>query len=120
MKLNWQIKSKIELPNGNYRVVICGLNRVIIKNYKNNPKDREILESVVKRIYIDNSDEASETAVIRTLKSVVGKYMEINPSASNKCIFVVKNDFSSFKFFTISSNIGDVFDTVTKNDFRRI
>lgn len=78
-----KIKSKIELPNGNYRVVICGLNRVIIREYKNNPYDREILEALVKRLYIDDSDKTSETAIIRTLKSVVEKYMEINPQASN-------------------------------------
>ena len=78
-----KIKSKIELPNGNYRVVICGLNRVLIREYKNNIYDREILEALVKRIYIDDSDNASETAIIRTLKSVVEKYMEINPQASN-------------------------------------
>lgn len=78
-----KIKSKIELPNGNYRVVICGLNRVIIREYKNNPYDREILEALVKRLYIDDSDKASETAIIRTLKSVVEKYMEVNPQASN-------------------------------------
>lgn len=86
-----KIKSKIELPNGNYRVVICGLNRVIVKNYKNNSEDREILESLVKRIYIDDTDPASETAVIRTLKSVVEKYMEINPAASNSVTNTIAN-----------------------------
>lgn len=86
-----KIKSKIELPNGNYRVVICGLNRVIVKNYKNNSEDREILESLVKRIYVDDTDQASQTAVIRTLKSVVGKYMEINPAASNSVTNTIAN-----------------------------
>lgn len=78
-----KIKSKIELPNGNYRVVICGLNRVMIREYKNNTYDREILEALVKRLYIDDSDKTQETAIIRTLKSVVERYMEVNPQASN-------------------------------------
>lgn len=86
-----KIKSKIKLPNGNYRVVICGLNRVIVKKYRNNSDDKEILESLVKRIYIDNSDPASETAVIRTLKSVVEKYMEVNPAASNSVTNTISN-----------------------------
>ena len=30
-----KIKSKIELPNGNYRVIISGINRVMIKDYQN-------------------------------------------------------------------------------------
>lgn len=86
-----KIKSKLVLPNGNYRVVLCGLNRVTIKEYRNLKTNNEILESTVKRLYINNSDEVEQTATLRTLKLVVEKYMSLNPHASNS----VKNTISN-------------------------
>lgn len=86
-----KIKSKIELPNGNYRVVITGLNRVIIREYRNYIKDNNILEAKVKKLYIDNSDETEETAILRTIKSVIDKYMKKNPQASNSVTNTIAN-----------------------------
>lgn len=86
-----KIKSKIELPNGNYRVVICGLNRVIVREYKNNIHDRDILEGLVKRLYINNTDPTSEMAVLRSLKTVVERYMAVNPAASNSVTNTIAN-----------------------------
>lgn len=86
-----KIKSKIILPNGNYRVVLSGLNRVKVHEYRNHPIEPEILESTVKRIYIDDSDATEETAVLRTLKSVLDKYMLINPAASNSVTNTIAN-----------------------------
>lgn len=55
-----KIKSSLELPNGNYRVIITGITRVIIKNYKNYETDSDMLEARVKRTYIDNSNKTEE------------------------------------------------------------
>lgn len=86
-----KIKSKIILPNGNYRVVLTGLNRVKVHEYRNHSIEPEILESTVKRIYIDDSNATEETAVLRTLKSVLDKYMLINPAASNSVTNTIAN-----------------------------
>ena len=86
-----KIKSKIILPNGNYRVVLSGLNRVKVHEYRNHAIEPEILESTVKRIYIDDSDAAEETAILRTLKAVLDKYMLINPAASNSVTNTIAN-----------------------------
>lgn len=86
-----KIKSKIILPNGNYRVVLAGLNRVIINNYRNHPDDSDILESTVKRIYIDESNEKEEEAILRTLKALLEKYMSLNPAASNSVNNTISN-----------------------------
>ncbi|MDE5630662.1 MAG: LON peptidase substrate-binding domain-containing protein [Bacilli bacterium] len=86
-----KIKSKIILPNGNYRVVLTGLNRVKVHEYRNHSIEPEILESTVKRIYIDDSDAAEETAILRTLKAVLDKYMLINPAASNSVTNTIAN-----------------------------
>ena len=81
-----KIKSKIELPNGNYRVIISGINRVLVKNYKNLYANSEILEAKVKRTYIDNSDKTEEAALLRALKTSIDEYMKQNPQASNSVI----------------------------------
>lgn len=86
-----KIKSKIILPNGNYRVVLTGLNRVKVHEYRNHSIEPEILESTVKRIYIDDSNATEETAILRTLKSVLDKYMLINPAASNSVTNTIAN-----------------------------
>ena len=66
-----KIKTKIKLPNNNYRIVIKGLNRVqIIEYFQNNVG---ILKSTVKRLYVRNNDEVRETALVRKLKDLVNQ-----------------------------------------------
>ncbi|MCH5166416.1 MAG: endopeptidase La [Erysipelotrichales bacterium] len=86
-----KIKSKIELPNGNYRVIISGINRVLVSVYKNIEDNVDILEAKVKRTYIDTSNKMEEAAILRTLKSVIESYMEQNPQASNSVINTISN-----------------------------
>lgn len=82
-----KIKSKLVLPNGNYRVILQGLNRVIIKEYYDNNN----LEAVVKRLYIEDDNKTEETAIIRTLKTTLENFMEINPNVSNSVANALKN-----------------------------
>lgn len=86
-----KIKSKLELPNGNYRVVITGITRVLVKTYRNHFDDSNILEAKVKRTYIDNSNKTEEAALLRTLKSVIDNYMSLNPNASNSVVNTISN-----------------------------
>lgn len=86
-----KIKSKIELPNGNYRIVLVGLNRVKINNYRTLKEDNDIVEANVKRIYVDHSDEKTNLALSRTLKDLLSKYIEINPTSSNSIISTINN-----------------------------
>jgi ATP-dependent Lon protease len=84
-----KIKNKVELPNGNYRVVLNGLNRVEVKDYFTSKE--ELLEAKVKRIYIDNNDKNEEMALIRSLKGSIAKYIEEKPGASNSIIQSISN-----------------------------
>ncbi|MCX4248339.1 MAG: endopeptidase La [Bacilli bacterium] len=86
-----KIKSSLELPNGNYRVTITGITRVLVKTYKNLDADKNILEAKVKRTYIDNSNKTEEAAILRTLKGVIDSYMECNPHASNSVVNTISN-----------------------------
>lgn len=78
-----QIKTKLELPNGNYRVVIKGLNRVKILGYANDKKDKSVLIGSVKRLYIDTGESTEAIALKRKLIELTKKYIKINPESSN-------------------------------------
>lgn len=86
-----KIKSSLELPNGNYRVTISGITRVLIKNYKNFESNPDLLEAKVKRTYIDNSNKTEEAAILRTLKTSIDNYMQANPLASNSVVNTITN-----------------------------
>ena len=84
-----KVESRIELPNGNYRINLSGLNRVVIYNYYNDSKDTSVLIATVKRIYIDNSNESEEAALLRTLKTLTQKYISLNPESDNSVISAI-------------------------------
>lgn len=86
-----KIKSCIKLPNGNYRATIIGLNRVLVREYRNHPVDNSILEGFVKRLYIDTSNKDIEEPIIKSLKGALAKYMEENPNASNSVANTIAN-----------------------------
>ena len=76
-----KIKTKIKLPNNNYRIIIKGLNRVQVLEYFQN--ESGILKSIVKRLYIKNTNEVKETALLRKLKELINEYILVNSESSN-------------------------------------
>ena len=76
-----KIKTKIKLPNGNYRIIIKGINRVQVLEYFQT--NNGILKSTVKRLYIKTYDEVKETALSRKLKELINEYILINSESSN-------------------------------------
>ena len=76
-----KIKTKIKLPNNNYRIIIKGLNRVQIIEYFQNNKG--ILKSTVKRLYVNRINEVKEAALVRKLKELIDEYILVNSESSN-------------------------------------
>ena len=76
-----KIKTKIKLPNGNYRIIIMGLNRVKVLEYFQT--NSGLLKSSVKRLYVKNIDEVRETALSRKLKDLINEYILVNSESSN-------------------------------------
>ena len=76
-----KIKTKIKLPNGNYRIIIKGINRVKVLEYFQN--ETGILKSNVKRVYINYKDDVRETALLRKIKDLINNYMLTNNESSN-------------------------------------
>lgn len=84
-----KIKTKIKLPNGNYRIIIKGINRVQVLEYFQT--NNGILKSSVKRLYIKTYDEVKETALSRKLKELINEYILINSESSNVITSSIEN-----------------------------
>jgi len=85
-----KIKSKIELPNGNLRVLITGIERVNIRDYSNDEEVKEILKANIKNIDLPKFDEVEEAALVRKLTDTLEKYIEMTPYISNSILNVIK------------------------------
>ena len=77
-----KIKSVIELPNGDERVIISGLYRVKVISYVNYSNEEEVLDSIITNIESEDS-EIEETAYTRKLKSELETYINKNPFVTN-------------------------------------
>ena len=88
------IKSSIQLPNGNYRVVIRGLNRIKTLNYTNYKDNKSILISTIKKLYIDKGETNEEVALKRKLIEQTKKFIKLNPESSNSILFKINENES--------------------------
>ena len=86
-----RIKSKIDLPNGNVRVIIDGIDRVKVNSYNNFVDDQDILMSSVSKIDIPEEDVVSKTALKRKIIDLLKKYITSNPALSNSILNNLKD-----------------------------
>ena len=84
------IKSRIALPNGNYRVVITGIKRVKIKYYANYILDNEVLEASGVELELPKFDAVEETALRRKLIELMEQYIKAAGYLSNSFIMNLK------------------------------
>ncbi len=85
-----RVKSKIELPSGNSRVVISGIKRVKVYSYVNYSNEDDVLESIVSPIKLEETDEIEETALLRKLIEELDKYIKNNAFVSNSILSQIK------------------------------
>ena len=85
-----KITSKIELPNGNVRVVLKGIKRVRVTDFINYPNEKDILLGCTIPLREDDFDEIEETALLRKLLNEVDKFISVNPYISNSILNQIK------------------------------
>lgn len=85
-----KIKTKIKLPNGNYRIAITGLNRVQVLKYVTD-NNTNTLKSLVKRIYVNNGNVVEDTALYRKLMELLENYINLSPEAGNSIMSLVNS-----------------------------
>lgn len=86
-----KIKSKLELPNGNIRIVVSGFKRIKILEYINDKEDKGILKAHCLDIELPKFNEVEETTLRRKLFKLLNEYIETNPVISNSVLQSVKN-----------------------------
>lgn len=85
-----KIKSRIELPNGNVRVTIKGVNRVKILKFNNNQNNSDILEATITKIDLPKFDEVEKKALIKKLNELIGEYVSSSNHISNSILNTIK------------------------------
>lgn len=85
-----KIKSKIELPSGNIRITIKGVERVSIADLKNNSENKDLLEALVTKIELPKFDEVEEKALIKKLIELTQNYLSLSTHTSNHFLSNIK------------------------------
>ena len=98
-----KIKSIIDLPNGNMRVIIYGLYRVKVISYVNYSNEEDILDSIITGIETQDS-EIECSAYQRKLMSELESYINKNPFITNSIMSQIKNNVSLDKLTDLIGN----------------
>lgn len=85
-----KIKSRIELPNGNVRLTIRGLERVKIVKFSNHLNNTDILEADIIKIDLPKFDEVEKKAHIQKLISLTSEYINTSKHVSNSILNHIK------------------------------
>ncbi len=86
-----RIKSKLQLPNGNLRIVVSGTKRVKILEYVNEIADGDILKAHTMEIELPRFDEVEEITLRRKLLNLLNEYIECSSTMSNSVLSSVKD-----------------------------
>ena len=98
-----KIKSIIDLPNGNMRVIIYGQYRVKIISYVNYSNEEDILDSIITGIEVHDS-EIECSAYQRKLMSELETYVNKNPFVTNSIMSQIKSNVSLDKLTDLIGN----------------
>lgn len=91
------VKSRIELPNGNLRITLKGVERVAVLEYNNHFEDHNVLESTVTKVILPKFAIAEEEAVRRKLIELMHDYVNSVSHISNSVLKTVDNITSLFR-----------------------
>ena len=86
-----KIKSRLELPNGNLRLVVSGTKRVKILEYVNEIVDGDILKAHIMEIDLPKFDEVEEITLRRKMLEILNTYIDTSSSMSNSVLSSVKD-----------------------------
>ena len=98
-----KINSNFELPNGNIRISLFGINRANIFEYIE--EDNYRLTAVIGPVRINELDEEIESARVRILKNEFSKYVSVIPNISNYLITKINEENSLENLTDIIVNV---------------
>jgi len=95
------VKSRIELPNGNLRITLKGVERVAVLDYNNHEEDKNVLESTVTKVILPKFAMPEEEAVRRKLIELMHDYVNSADHISNSILKTIDNITSLFRLTDI-------------------
>jgi len=95
------IKSRIELPNGNLRITLKGVERVAVLKYSNYKEDNSILESDITKIVLPKFNLVEEESLRRKLIELMRLYVDSASHISNSVLKTIDNVTSLFRLTDI-------------------
>ena len=98
-----KINSNFELPNGNIRISLIGINRAYVYDYIE--EDNYRLDGIIGPDKIDEVSPEEEKARVRLLKKEFSNYVSIIPSVSNYLITKINEENSLENITDIIVNV---------------
>ena len=98
-----EIKSIVELPNGNMRLMITGKHRVKVTDYVNYSNEKDVLDGIITSTDAIDS-EIEQIAYARKLRSELESYIDKNPFISNAILSELRDDISLDKLTDLVGN----------------
>lgn len=98
-----KINSNFELPNGNIRISLFGINRAHIFEYIEEETYR--LNAIIGPVKISEINKVEEEARIRILKDTFSKYVSIIPTVSNYLVTKINEEYSLENLTDIIVNV---------------
>jgi len=86
-----KIIHKLELPNGNIRVVIRGNNRGLVHDYLNLDKGSDVLEAIVSPFLEAELEEDEEIILTKKLYREIEEYIKGIPYISNNILGIIED-----------------------------
>ncbi len=86
-----RIKSKLDLQNGNIRIVVSGIKRVKIFEYINELEDGDILKAHIGDVPKETYEEVEVTTLKRKLLELLNEYIDCSSVISNSVLSSVKD-----------------------------
>lgn len=78
-----KIINKLELPNGNIRIIVSGVKRVKIAQFIHRKEDYDLLTSEFSEVELPKFEEVEETALRRKILELLNEYIEISMSGNS-------------------------------------
>lgn len=83
------IKDKIQLPNGNIRVNLRGIDRVVVSCYMTSDINENIINSIIEQVELPKYDTSEEAAVRRKLIGTLKEYINSAGDISNSILATI-------------------------------
>ena len=98
-----KISNNFDLPNGNIRISVTGINRAQVYDFIK--EDNDALGAIIGPIEIKEESYEEKQAIIRTLKKEFASYVSIMPNISKNIIIKLNEEESLDKLTDIICNI---------------